>query len=616
MIDPNDRHIYTDQLIPPEGYHLDRALATTFSLDLMSLLMAPISMTLENYKLQGKVTADPVAVIEALNRSADRFLVFCQKGRIAVPSRDTLLYNYLEKVVIEVQAPNPEGVFHPKTWLLRFVGEEIENPVVYRFLCLSKNLTFDQSWDTVLALEGELQAGRKKGFGLNRPLGQFLNAVPGLATKRMTKQSRETVLVMADEVTKVQFDPPDGFEKISRFIPLGIPNHIRFPKFWDYRKSLVVSPFLSADTLHKIVKSGKENTVISRLEAFEGLSRQTRKTIMENTDLFILNEAAEKPEESESDDAEFSSFSETEDLSGLHAKMIITENGTRAKVYTGSANITNAAFSGKNVEFVVALAGERRFVGINQFLGDENAKFSLTSMLIPYEMGQDETEVNGLQVALEKMLEQGRQNLLKAHFQLNIQQADSGTFSMALSNVGKNFSLPDGLSCSCYPITIPENRSMDFTELKKHGEVLFSNLTPQALTRFIAFKLVAKKSGETVGTSFVFNLPVKGMPSDRDKHVLHSILSDQETFIRYLLLILGIDEFPGLTKEHGGGHGKKTGGRGSLLFPLFEEMGRAYSRNPEKIERISKVIKDLEETGNLDKVLPAGFEDMWKAFTG
>ena len=222
MIDPSARHIYTDQLIPPEGYHLDRALATTFSLDLMSLLMAPISMTMENYRLQGKVANDPVAVVEALYRSTDRFLVFCQKGRIAIPSRDSLLYNYLEKVVIEVQPPNPDGVFHPKTWLLRFVGDEKEDPVIYRFLCLSKNLTFDQSWDTVLALEGTLQGGRKKGFALNRPLGQFIRSLPGLANKGLSKKNTKTVLEMAEEVTRVRFDPPDDFERIYQFIPVGI----------------------------------------------------------------------------------------------------------------------------------------------------------------------------------------------------------------------------------------------------------------------------------------------------------------------------------------------------------------------------------------------------------
>jgi hypothetical protein len=596
LLDPSTRQIYTDQLTPPEGYHLDRALATTFSLDLMSLLMAPISMTLEDYRLNGKVTNDPVAVIEALHRSADRFLVFCQKGRIAIPSQDTLLYNYLESSVIEVQAPNPEGVFHPKTWLLRFVANEINDSVIYRFLCLSKNLTFDQSWDTVLALEGRLDSKRIRGFGLNRPLGQFIQSLPDLANNKVSEQTETTVTKMAEEVRKVHFEPPDEFEKISQFIPVGIPGHARFPKIQGYKRALILSPFLSAGPLQKLTNSGKENTVISRLEAFEGLAKKTRESIMENAGFFILNEAAEKPEEAEADDDGFSSLVETEDFSGLHAKMIITENGSQARVYTGSANITNAAFSGKNVEFSVALNGEKNRVGINRFLGDENSGVSFRNMLIPYESSQDESPSNDLQVILEKILELGRKNLF-----------------MALFAREQNFSLPDEITCSCYPITIPENRSKDFEELKKQGKIIFSDLTPEALTRFLAFRLTAKKSGEKAGISFVLNLPVEGMPAERDKHVLHRILSDPETFIRYLLFILGTDDFPGLNKETGKGHGKGVAGQGFLL-PLFEEMVRAYSRDPEKIDRISEIIKDLKEAGNLDNILPEGFENIWKAF--
>ena len=110
-----------------------------------------------------------IEFVEALQRVAGRLVIFCQKGRISVPKTDTLLYSYLEPVVVEAQ-PEGGGVFHPKTWLLRFTAEN--QPVVYRFLCLSRNLTFDHSWDTVLSLEGVLQE-RKVGFSKNSPLRSF-----------------------------------------------------------------------------------------------------------------------------------------------------------------------------------------------------------------------------------------------------------------------------------------------------------------------------------------------------------------------------------------------------------------------------------------------------------
>lgn len=46
MLDPNSRRLYLEALQSPEGYRLDRAVATTFSLDLLTLLMAPLSFAM------------------------------------------------------------------------------------------------------------------------------------------------------------------------------------------------------------------------------------------------------------------------------------------------------------------------------------------------------------------------------------------------------------------------------------------------------------------------------------------------------------------------------------------------------------------------------------------
>ena len=49
-----------------------------------------------------------------------------------------------------VTPPTTAGVFHPKCWLLRFAPEYDDEPVRYRLLVLSRNLTFDRSWDVAL----------------------------------------------------------------------------------------------------------------------------------------------------------------------------------------------------------------------------------------------------------------------------------------------------------------------------------------------------------------------------------------------------------------------------------------------------------------------------------
>src|SRR5690554_7042728 len=104
--------------------------------------MAPLAMTLFEAGNREDILRDPIAVLEALRQSTDKLAIFCQQGRISVPREDTGLYSYLEGIVNDVQ-PEGEGVFHPKVWLLRFTAED--RNTFYRFLCLSRNLIFDNS---------------------------------------------------------------------------------------------------------------------------------------------------------------------------------------------------------------------------------------------------------------------------------------------------------------------------------------------------------------------------------------------------------------------------------------------------------------------------------------
>lgn len=219
MLAPDNRYTYLNQLKPPAGYTLDRALATTFSLDLLTLLIAPLAMVFYECQDKDEAITSRVEVIEALRRVVDRLVIFCQKGRIDVPKTASLLYSYLEPVVVEVQPAEGSAVFHPKTWLLRFTGEG--RPVFYRFLCLSRNLTFDHSWDTVLSLEGEVQE-RKRGFGTNRPLRDFVAALTGLAERDLPDSLRAHIELVADEVGRVIFETPLGFDGELEFTPSGI----------------------------------------------------------------------------------------------------------------------------------------------------------------------------------------------------------------------------------------------------------------------------------------------------------------------------------------------------------------------------------------------------------
>src|SRR5262245_55993164 len=139
MLGPHDRRLLLDALRPPAGYALDFALGTTYSLDLLALLTAPLAFTLFDWQdAEGRPMADPLATLEALRRYADRIAVFCQSGQTLVPKQRRILFGYLEGSVFEVAPPGPASSFHPKFWALRFTAPD--EPVRYRLLNLSRNL--------------------------------------------------------------------------------------------------------------------------------------------------------------------------------------------------------------------------------------------------------------------------------------------------------------------------------------------------------------------------------------------------------------------------------------------------------------------------------------------
>src|SRR4029453_2699311 len=153
------------------------------------------------------LVVEPLALLEAVRRHASRGVVFCQASEIAPPPAAQRLFAFLEGGVVQVAAPRSGGSFHPKIWLIKYVADTVAPR--FRFLCLSRNLTFDTSWDTVVCLEGEL-VDRQRGISVNRPLGDFLARLPDLAVNDVNSAQRALVTSLAQEVKRVRFELPEG----------------------------------------------------------------------------------------------------------------------------------------------------------------------------------------------------------------------------------------------------------------------------------------------------------------------------------------------------------------------------------------------------------------------
>lgn len=606
MLEPNERHHLLELLRPPPGYTLDRAVGTTFSLDLPTLLTVPLAFTFfDREDEEGQPGADPIVLLEAIRRSAERLSLFCQGGRIAIPGRQERLLCYLEESVFEVAAPGKQGVFHPKVWLLRYTSPDL--PVFYRFLCLSRNLTFDRAWDTVLCLEGAL-TDRKNAFGANNPLGDFIAALPGLALRALPERVEADVALLQHEVRRVAFRLPDGFTEV-RFWPLGLTRHRYWP--FDVRKDrmLVVSPFVSDRCLERLVRKSREPLLVSRLESLDALRDAS---VQRFGGVYHLDPAA-RVEEEDWDEAS-GIDNEEEALQGLHLKLYVADAGWDARVWTGSANATDAAFN-HNVEFLVELAGRKSRVGIDALLGQDKEQGGLADMLRPYQRPDETAENDRVQRRLERMLGDAAKALASARLEAHIiEEQTPDTFTISLiAGSGERLALPEPLAVTCRPITLSAAMAVSLrtkgAPLASFGHVSFEGLTP-----FFAFLLTASDQGRVAASRFVLNCVLHGAPEERKERVLRSLLKDRSDVVRLLLLLLTGEpgEIGGAlelaTREPHGGSGGHSAG---FAWPLFETLVRALKLDPDRLARVARLVEELQATEEGAALLPEDFDAIW-----
>ncbi len=612
MLAPDQRTLMLDALRPPSGYTFDRGIGTSFTLNLMTLLVAPLSLALHDVSSSEEALADPVLLLDGVRHYADRLTLFCQAGYIAIPKDANHLYRYLEDMVVEVKAPNG-GLFHPKIWLLRYTCEGA-NPI-YRFLCLSRNVDFSRSWDTILRLDGEL-TDRKVGYSRNKPLGDFIEALPGFALHRTKKQAREAIHLLQEEVRRVDFKVPWPFSSDSlEFMPLGDRKHRRVRLDFPKLRSMVVSPFLSDDVLIEASTKGKGHVLFSEAES---LKRIPPETLSRFSDIYIFNDVSiNMPLNDEA--IQVDNIETSGDMVGdparLHAKLFIFEEGWDAQWWIGSTNATWPALSGSNVEFMVGLKGRKSQVGIDKLLGEENDKLSLRAMLADYEP-DDQAKTNPEAEAAERLLEEIRTYLIALNLRLSITSGEGDNYDMLLDSGEKKGVLPEGdITIRAWPVTIREQRGQTFSAEIKRPRLTFSDLSVLQLTSFVAFEIEGKVGRTKRAIRFVMNLPVRGFPHHRDDYVISAILSDKKRFLQYLhyLLVEELGWLPGIDDKSSGAWGE--GGRWAEgvddQIPLLEDIIRAFSRSPDKIDQVTEIVERLCATPEGQKVLPEGFEALW-----
>jgi hypothetical protein len=598
MLKPDERQHLMELLRPPVGCTLDVAVGTTYSLDLISALMLPLSFAFFDWEhADGEPVANPLALLEALRRYGDRFTIFCQGGQMRLPKYQPLV-TFLEPCIYDVRPPDPEGVFHPKLWALRFLTED--ESIRYRVLCLSRNLTFDKCWDTVVSLDGEL-TDRENAIAANHPLRDLINALPGMALRPVPRARRQGITRIADELRRVRFNWPAGFdENECRFWAGGLENRTLSPFGLRKDKALIVSPFVAEPFLRGFLDDIPDTHLVSRPESLQEIAPETLRRC---ESVRFLSPAVSD----ESDDA---APADGEVLDGLHAKLFVIDRGWNASVFSGSFNATAHAFA-HNVEFMVELVGKKSRFGVDEFLRQVKGETTFADLLQTYDLSAPAIPVDKLERELDNLIQAVKRAVAAAGPRLVVTSAgETDLFDLTLQ----------WTRAPKWPVGTFELRAWPITQHAERGQLLgesitFTRLSCAGLTPLIAFSIVAKVGDAEREAVFVLNLPLDGAPEDRQDRIVRSLIENREQLLRYILFLLACGDEAAASSgdlrkllEAAG----TPGGYARQNPYVLETMLRALHRSPRQLERVASLLEVLRKQPGSSELLSDDFQKIWE----
>jgi hypothetical protein len=597
-----------ESLRPPADFQVDIAVGTTYSLDLIALMVAPVGFTFFDVDPTSPEFAqqDPLEILEAVRRHAANIILFYEGGRIAVPRNYRPLLTYLEDRIVAVRAPTSNRSFHPKVWFIRY-----KNPsgdVAYRLLCLSRNLTFDRCWDTVLTLDGELRQDRSVGFGLNRELAAFITVLPDLAITPVSRAIRSQVSVIQREIGRVEWNVESCPFDIVRFWPLGFDETRRWPFTGRLDRVAVISPFLSDKTLARVAPDRGDNILISRRECLDKVSDNT---LEQFSGSFEFSDTIAGAESEDSD-----SLSAVDaPLRGLHAKLYIGDAGRTGRLWTGSANATSSGFGG-NVEFLVELEGKKSDIGIDVFLEKIKGSTCFVDLLQPYIRPDIETTNTDLE-ALQFELDQLRMPIASAEWHLMVASDDNALWSPTATTAKPLPVWGDHINVQCRLASFAASSGRPL-DPGTRVSATFSSAALESLTSFVVIEISGAIGQIESQIQFLVNAELIGAPTNRRDQLLRHMLQDKQAVLRFLLLLLSDVSDPSLsTGDVGGSKWRTNSFQAEENSALLEPLLAALDRSPARLEAVNRLLAELAATEDGQRLIPDNlmplFDAIWQA---
>ena len=600
----SDRTDYGNILMPPKGYKLESAVGTTYSLDLEALTSVAVCLGLSE-EVDSRLMQNPICMLNALQKVSDRLILFCEAGQIKVTSKPTALSVLLEKIVVEVALPKDKGVgrypaFHPKTWMLSYINSEGDRK--YRFVVMSRNLTFDRSWDISFAMDSSKKVRQKRK---SAPICNFLEYLAFNVNKQCIDylKKRNLIRKMMKEIKDISFSLDSKvFGENFEILPLGIGEKaykIENDKLFctqrgnadsTFNELVIMSPFLSGSVIADFNLSDRalsecSRTLITRRSELGKL----RECDVNNFTIYTLKDEIIDGEDEISDE---SSDKRKQDI---HAKIYLRRKYADVDLYLGSMNASYSAIN-KNVEMMVKLSTKNKHLNGERFLDDifcGNADDTKN----PFEQVTVESAIDDTADINRNILEDKIKYLCRTKKIAYITKDESNTDRY---NIKIEFT---GIDTDENIMISPINSKRKHI-LSEHME--FFDMEILQLSEFYKVEI---KSGDTVLNRIIM-IPTIGFPDNRENIVVNSVIGDKVSFIEYISLVLGDDYILSMIEgkqiRESGIFSKKSG----IMPAIYEKMLKVAGTEPEKIKDIGYVLKMVNDS----EIIPDEFRRLYETF--
>ena len=602
MLNPNnDRLDYGQILAPPAGYNLDFAVGTTYSLNLDALVGASLALGLSE-ETDSELMNNPVCLLEALRSTGDNVALFCEGGQIHMPNRVTPLYILLEKMVFSVKTPKRKGIaaypsFHPKFWLIRYRNND--GDLRYRVIVLSRNLTFDRNWDIAYYMDGHVT---EDTTDKNEPVCDFLRYLAAqLPNTESGKDKARKIRALIRELPNVIFEPAEKAFYDYEFIPNGVRRAsggvYQFDEtdlFKDtFHEILIISPFLSGGVIRDFNDRNTRSLIndarymlITREMSLGRLKPED----VSHFQIYTMRDAVIDGETAISDE------SQEIQKQDIHAKIYMIRKYSSSDLYLGSLNASHNAVYG-NIEFMIRLRSKRRYLELDKLAaslfgtekdGSDNPFQEVTLQTAIIE--EEDEPAKALDAVVKEI---NRSNPSAVVYPEDEEYYSASVHFEACDTKGYQISIRPLLS----------RRTEEFSR-----DVLFTRLT---ITQLSEFYVIGVSDGEQT-VERILIIPTDGLPDDREKQVVSSVVNDRDCFYRYIAFLLGDDSILSMLEINNAGvEADDTMSRQVYHVPaLYEKMLQTAAVNPEKFKGIEYLMKTISEDG----IIPEDFKKLYETF--